>query len=213
MNKQLLIAGTSFGQATKALVLVHGRGATADDILSLADHLNVAGYALLAPQAPGNTWYPYSFLSPVQNNEPYLSAALEQVYAAVEHALAQGIAPEQVYLAGFSQGACLTAEYAARHARRYGGLALFTGGLIGEQIDRSRYQGDFQGTPVFIGSANPDFHVPVERVYATANILREMGAAVTEKVYAGMGHTIIPDEMVQANRFVFRSAPDEEKDQ
>ena len=203
MNNNIISAGVPVAKAEKALIMLHGRGADARDILGVADHLNIKDFALLAPQAPGNTWYPYSFIAPVENNEPYLSQSLQAVANTVEYAMNSGIAKENVYLLGFSQGACLASEYMARHAGRYGGLVAFTGGLIGEKINRAHYTGNFNGTPVFIGTSDPDFHVPVERVYATANIFREMGAAVTEKVYANMGHTINQDEMDHANRIVF----------
>lgn len=206
MNNNIIAAGVPLAKATKALIMLHGRGANAQDILGLAEHLNVKDFALLAPQAPGNTWYPYSFISPVENNEPYLSQSLQAVADAVAHAINNGIAKENIYLLGFSQGACLASEYMARNAERYGGLIVFTGGLIGEQINRNNYTGNFSGTPVFIGTSDPDFHVPVERVYATANILKQMGAAVTEKVYTNMGHTINQDELAHANSLVLATA-------
>lgn len=206
MNNNIIAAGVPLAKATKALIMLHGRGANAQDILGLAEHLNVKDFALLAPQAPGNTWYPYSFISPVENNEPYLSQSLQAVADAVAHAINNGIAKENIYLLGFSQGACLASEYVARNAERYGGLIVFTGGLIGEQINRNNYTGNFSGTPVFIGTSDPDFHVPVERVYATANILKQMGAVVTEKVYTNMGHTINQDELAHANSLVLATA-------
>lgn len=210
MNNNIINSGVPVKQARKALIMLHGRGANAQDILGLASHLNVKDYALLAPQAEGNTWYPYSFIAPVANNEPYLSQSLKAVDDTVAYAINNGIAKENIYLLGFSQGACLASEYLARNAGRYGGLVVFTGGLIGEQIDRSNYKGHFDGTPVFIGTSDPDFHVPVERVYATANILKEMGASVTEKVYANMGHTINQDELTNANNLVFTEVVNKE---
>lgn len=202
MNNNIITAGMPLANATKALIMLHGRGANAQDILGLAEHLNIKDFALLAPQAPGNTWYPHSFLAPVENNEPYLSHSLKTVADTVNYAMKNGIAKENIYLLGFSQGACLISEYMARNADRYGGLVVFTGGLIGEQINRNNYKGNFSGTPVFIGTSDPDFHVPVERVYATTNILKQMGAVVTEKVYANMGHTINQDELAHANSLV-----------
>ncbi len=199
----MIAAGVPITKAAKALIMLHGRGADARDILGLSAHLNINDFALIAPQAQGNTWYPYSFISPVQNNEPYLSQSLQTVADTVAYAMKNGIAKENIYLLGFSQGACLASEYMARNADRYGGLVLFTGGLIGEKINRNIYTGNFNGTPVFIGTSDPDFHVPVERVYTTANILREMGADVTEKVYPNMGHTINQDELTNANSIVF----------
>ncbi len=192
--------------AGKALIMLHGRGGSAEDVLSLAAYFNVKDYALLAPQATNNTWYPYSFMAPVSENEPYLSSALETVDTTFKKATEAGISPENIYLFGFSQGACLTLEFTARNARKLGGIAAIIGGLIGEKINRTNYKGDFAQTPVFIGTSDPDFHVPVARVYATANILKEMNAAVTEKVYNGVGHTINQDEIALINKLIFKSA-------
>lgn len=190
---------------SKVLILLHGRGGSAEDILSLASHFDVNDYTLLAPQATNNTWYPFSFLAPPTQNEPWLSSALELLKEVVNDVNSKGVPTPAIYFAGFSQGACLMLEFVARNATRYGGAVAFTGGLIGDRIYNANYSGDFGGTPVFIGSSNPDSHVPVERVYATANILRDMNAIVTEKVYAGMGHTINQDEIENANKIVFNS--------
>ena len=198
-TKNIITAGKETGAAKKALIMLHGRGAHAQDILSLADYLAVQDFALIAPQATGNTWYPYSFLAPPAQNEPWLSSALDIVKETIDDLNSKGIANEQIYLLGFSQGACLTVEFAARNATKYGGIIAFTGGLIGDKIYGENYKGNFAGTPVFIGSSNPDFHVPVERVYATTNILKNMGASVTEKIYNNMGHTINEDELQHAN--------------
>jgi phospholipase/carboxylesterase len=198
-QKDVITAGKKIGEASKALVMVHGRGAGAADILSLARYLSVADFALIAPQATNSAWYPYSFLAPQRQNEPWLSSALTILKEITDDLMNQGIAADNIYLLGFSQGACLMLEFAARNARKWGGVIAFTGGLIGDKIDRSNYSGSFAETPMFIGSSNPDMHVPVERVYATTNILKEMGAAVTEKVYNNMGHTIIEDEISHAN--------------
>ena len=202
-TKNIIAAGQDLQKAEKALILVHGRGGDAKDILFLADELAVSDFALLAPQASGNTWYPYSFMAPQAQNEPYLSSALDTLQELVADINAAGISKDNIYFLGFSQGACLTLEYVARNAARYGGVVAFTGGLIGEKIDRANYSGDFGGTPVFIGTSDPDPHVPVERVYATTNILKEMNASVTEKVYTRMGHTINQDEIDQANNLIF----------
>lgn len=205
MSNQIIKAGLNIAQANKALIMLHGRGGSAEDILSLAGHFPVKDFALLAPQAAGNTWYPYSFMAPVINNEPHLSNALQAVDDTVELALQNGIERKNIFLLGFSQGACLASEYMARNADAYGGLIVFTGGLIGEQINRSNYSGNFGNMPVFIGTSNPDFHVPVERVYATTNILKEMGAVVTEKIYDNMGHTINHDEIEHASEILGRN--------
>jgi phospholipase/carboxylesterase len=198
-KRNIVAAGTPIDQAEKAMIFIHGRGADARGILEIAGHLEIEGFALLAPQATGNTWYPYSFLSPVEMNEPWLSSAIAAIHELIDEVVEAGIRTENIYLLGFSQGACLTLESAARKAQRYGGLIAFTGGLIGEKIDRSKYQGKFGGTPVFIGSGDPDPHIPVSRVNDSSLVLREMGATVTEKIYPGIPHTIIQDEIDWVN--------------
>ena len=203
-TKNLVTAGQELGADSKVLIMVHGRGGSAEDILSLADYLEVKDFTLLAPQATNHTWYPYSFMAPPPQNEPWLSSSLDLLKDLVDELHAKDVPSERIYFLGFSQGACLTLEYVTRHAVRYGGVVAFTGGLIGDTIYPGNYRGDFDHTPVFIGTSNPDPHVPVERVHATVNILKTMGADVTEKVYPGMGHTISPDELDHANRLVFR---------
>ncbi len=203
-TKNIIMAGKDLAAADRALILVHGRGGSAGDILSLADYLPVEGYALLAPQATRNSWYPYSFLAPPAENQPWLGSALELLAEVVEDVLAAGIGRERIYFTGFSQGACLTLEFVARNAARYGGVAAFTGGLIGDRIYVGNYTGDFAGTPFFIGTGNPDPHVPVERVEETVRVLRGMGATVTEKVYPGIPHTIVADELELAGKLVFQ---------
>ncbi|WP_083610306.1 alpha/beta hydrolase [Pontibacter flavimaris] len=153
-SKKVITKGKLLSETGKALILVHGRGATAQSILELADHLPVQDFTLFAPQATNNSWYPYSFMAPEEQNQP----ALEQLDELVQSILNQGVKSEGLYLAGFSQGACLASEYATRNARKYGGLLLFTGGLIGQQLNTSRYKGDFDGTPVLITSGDPDAH-------------------------------------------------------
>jgi phospholipase/carboxylesterase len=185
--------------------MIHGRGAHAEDILSLSSHLSVKDYALIAPQATNNTWYPYSFMVPPLQNEPWLSSALQLLKEIVTDIVSRGIPSSQVFLLGFSQGACLTLEFVTRNAMKYGGVVAFTGGLIGDKIYPENYKGDFDKTPVFLGTSNPDPHVPVERVYATSNILKKMNAKVTEKVYENMGHTINMDEIETVNNLIFNS--------
>ncbi len=202
-QKRFVTAGKDISEAKKALIMLHGRGATAEDILGLASHLRVKDYALIAPQATNHTWYPYSFLVPPEQNEPWLSSAIAMLNDIVNDANKAGIASENIYFAGFSQGACLSLEFVTRNARRWGGVAAFTGGLIGDRIYRENYKGDLNGTPVFIGTSDPDFHVPVERVQATADTIRSMQGEVTVKVYPDMGHTINEDEIAIANRLIF----------
>lgn len=202
-RKKIISAGKQLADAQKALIMIHGRGADANDILGLASHLQVKDHALLAPQATNNTWYPYSFLAPPKENEPWLSSAIQLLHELVSDINASGIPSEHIYLLGFSQGACLTLEFATRYAQRWGGVVAFTGGLIGDKIYADNYQGDFNGTPVFIGSSDPDPHVPVERVNTSAEVLKTMHADVLVKIYPGMGHTINQDEIDHANRLVF----------
>ena len=204
-KKNVVAAGARIEEAKKALIMIHGRGGSAEDILSLSNHLQVKDFALLAPQATNNTWYPFSFMAPPSQNEPWLTSALSVLNEVLNDATGQGIATENIYFLGFSQGACLTLEFVTRNAQRYGGVAAFTGGLIGDKIYPENYNGDFAGTPVFIGSSNPDPHVPVERIYATSNVLKAMHAAVTEKIYDNMGHTINQDEIDLVNSLVFNT--------
>jgi phospholipase/carboxylesterase len=197
---QVIRKGTG---AEKVLILLHGRGSSAQDIISLADELPVGNFELLAPQAAAHSWYPYSFLAPIQQNEPWLSSALGVLKRLVSDTVALGVKQEHIYFAGFSQGACLMLEYMARNGERYGGAAAFTGGLIGDQLYPQHYNGDFRGTPVFIGTSDPDPHVPVARVHETAALLTRMNADVLEKVYPGMGHTIMGEELAAATAHVF----------
>ena len=202
-TKNIIKAGQPLTSQSKVLILLHGRGATAEDILSLSHYLNVKDFALLAPQATNNSWYPQSFLSPTAQNEPWLSSALSIINKVVEDVLSNGVIEQHIYFAGFSQGACLTLEYITRNARKYGGAVAFTGGLIGDKLYTDNYAGDFQQTPVFIGTSDPDPHVPVQRVLATEAQLKKMNANVQVKVYPNMGHTINDDEIKWANELVF----------
>ncbi|HLS29999.1 MAG TPA: dienelactone hydrolase family protein, partial [Flavobacteriaceae bacterium] len=172
-KKNIITAGKSLQEAKKALVMVHGRGANARNILGLASQFEVAEYALLAPEATNNTWYPYSFLAKPEQNEPWLSSALDLLKETVEKITKQGITAENIYFLGFSQGACLTLEFVARHAQRFGGVAAFTGGLIGDKINEEDYSGDFNETPIFIGTGDPDPHVPLQRVKESVDILKK----------------------------------------
>lgn len=204
-SKNIITAGKDISEAKKVLVLLHGRGANAQDILSLADHFPVGDFSLFAPQATNNSWYPYSFLAPPAQNEPWLSSAIEILSDLLEEIKSKGIASENIYFGGFSQGACLAAEFVTRNAARFGGIILFTGGLIGDKIYAENYKGDFAGTPVFIGTGNPDAHVPVERVNQTAEIMKKMNAEVTVKVYDNKPHSISQDEIEFANKLIFKT--------
>jgi phospholipase/carboxylesterase len=187
-------AGEPLETATAAVVLVHGRGATARGILGLAEEFN-APVAALAPQAAGNTWYPNSFLAPVAQNEPGRSSGLRAVGDAVSTAGEADIPPERVLVGGFSQGACLASEFVARNPTRYGGLAALSGGLIGPDIDPEEYEGDLAGTPVFLGCSDSDPHIPAERVHESAAVFERLAGDVTTRLYEGMGHGVNEDEL------------------
>ncbi len=204
-QKEIITAGKKITEAKKALIMLHGRGASAEDILRLKPYLNVEEFAILAPQATNSTWYPYSFLAPRDQNEPWLSSALNLITELVGDINMAGIPKDHIYFLGFSQGACLTLDYVSRNGGKWGGAVAFTGGLIGDKIYPETYAGDFQGTPIFIGTSNPDPHVPVERVKETVSFLKKMNASVTEKVYQNMGHTISEDEIDKANQLVFNA--------
>jgi predicted esterase len=184
------------------LILIHGRGASASDILGLAEPLGHTGLAYLAPSAAGGAWYPRSFLAPIPENEPWLSSALGVVGGLVERAARAGIPSARVIVAGFSQGACLATEFVARNAARYGGLLGFTGGLIGPPGTQFHYPGDLDGTPVFLGAGDPDPHVPWARVEESAAVLSGLGADVTARRYPGLPHTIAEDEIEEARKIV-----------
>lgn len=181
-----------------AVILLHGRGGSAEDILGLREELDFPDAEYFAPEAEGHTWYPNSFLAPFERNEPWLSRSLAKVGETVDAAMRQGIARENIVIAGFSQGACLASEFVARHAARYGGLIAFTGGLIGPPGTAFHYAGSLAGTPAFLGAGDPDPHVPWQRVEESAKVLAQMGADVMLRRYPGMPHTISRAELEQA---------------
>jgi len=194
-GQPLSVAGRDAGEAEAAMILVHGRGGTAEDILRLAGQLGRDDFCYLAPQAAGRSWYPFRFLAPLEENEPYLSSALRVLDDLFERLTAAGIPTERVFLLGFSQGACLTLEWVARNARRYGGAAGLSGGLIGPPGRDFAYEGSLAGTEVFLGCSDIDPHIALGRVEETASVLAELGASVTKRIYPGMGHTINADEI------------------
>lgn len=206
-RQPLFRAGVAISDARLAAVLLHGRGGTAEDFLGLSVQIAAHDVAYIAPQAADHTWYPYSFLAPIERNEPDLSSALG-VIARVLNDLQQqhNVPPEKVVLLGFSQGACLALEFAARHARRYAGIVALSGGLIGPPGTPRNYQGSFSATPVFLGCSDVDSHIPVERVYESAEVFRQMGAVVDEHIYPGMGHTINADEITAINALLSPTA-------
>jgi len=204
-GQAILRRGPDPATARLTILCVHGRGASAADILALADEFGVRDVAYLAPEAAGRTWYPSSFLAPMSDNEPFLSSALG-VLDRIVHDLWQDhqIGPERVGLLGFSQGACLSLEYAARHARRYVAVVGLSGGLIGPPGTPREYAGAMDGTPVFLGTSDPDPHVPYARVVETKEVFAKMGATVDLRPYPGMPHTINEDELEAARALLQR---------
>ena len=202
-RKNITTKGKPVGETGKAVVLLHGRGGSSGDMLAIASKLWLDDYTVLAPQATRNTWYPYSFLMPEEKNQPWLESALDLLSSLEAELLKEGVLPGSLYFGGFSQGACLSLEYAARNAKKYGGVLAFTGGLIGESVNKNKYRGDFQQTPVFIGSSDPDSHIPVERVRETELLLKNLNAKPSVHIYPGIGHTIIEEEIETVNQLFF----------
>jgi predicted esterase len=194
-GQPLLTAGESLASARAAMIMLHGRGASATDILSFVEYLPESGFAFLAPQAANHTWYPYSFLAPFAQNEPYLSSALETIEDVLAQVSVAGIPVERVMILGFSQGACLGSEYVARHAKRFGGFVAWTGGVAGPDGTPRDYSGNLAGTPIFLGSSDPDPHVPLARVKLTEDVFTRLGGVVTTRIYPGMPHTVNQDEI------------------
>ena len=201
-------AGAPLTRARAAMVMLHGRGATPESILSLAPALDAPDFAYLAPQAGGDSWWPQSFLAPIPSNEPGISSAMAAVADVLRQTAAAGIPPERTFLLGFSQGACLAAEFAARHARRYGGVSALSGGLIGPDGTPRNYPGSLEGTPVFLGCSDVDSHIPAKRVRESAEVLGKLGADVTMRLYPGMGHLINEDEIAAVRSMMETAALD-----
>lgn len=193
------VSGLPLGEAKKVLIMLHGRGDSAGSFIGLAQELEIPDFTVIALQAKQNTWYPYSFLAPVSSNQPFLDDSLDEIKMLSAELYDQGFASGQIYFLGFSQGACLTLEFTARNAKKYGGIIAFTGGLIGEHLSYSEYAGDFEHTPVFIGSSDRDPHVPEQRIHESVAVIEKMGASVEKVIYPGMGHTINREEMEKAN--------------
>ena len=200
----VLRKGPAAAQARVAVVLLHGRGDSAAGILGLADAFDLPDVTWVAPQAAGHTWYPYSFLAPLDDNQPGLDSGLGVIGDLLQTLAADGVPAARVALMGFSQGACLALEYAARNARRYGGIVALSGGLIGPPATSRAYNGTFDGTPVFLGCSDVDPHIPVERVHESAAVFTRMGAMVDERIYPRMGHTVNAEE-VQAATAMLRA--------
>lgn len=193
-------AGKPLGEAKKAAIMIHGRGASAASILPLEKYLNLEDYTLLAPQAEGSTWYPYSFMAPDLQNRTALESSISILEKCWKELIDAGLEPENIVLIGFSQGACLSLEFASRNAQKLGGVIAFTGGLIGESLDPKKYQGDFQQTPIFIGSSDRDFHVPAVRIKESAELMKKMGANVKVMLFDDPEHTIRQEEIDWVNK-------------
>jgi predicted esterase len=201
--KNTIAAGALIESAKAAVILVHGRGATPESMLPLAEAFGRDDVHYLAPRATQNSWYPNSFLAPIEMNEPWLSSALSVLAALVDGLAGEGFSSDRIGIVGFSQGACLTSEFIARNARRYGMAGILTGGVIGPTGTPRSYPGSLDGTPAFIGSSDIDPHVPLERIKETTAVLSKLGASVDERIYPRMGHTVNDDE-VKAVRALLR---------
>lgn len=194
-GRKLSYKGTPLGEADAAVLMLHGRGDSAAGILGLADALGAPELAYAAPQAENQTWYPNSFLAPLEQNEPWLSSALRAVGDALDELEAAGIPRAKVVLLGFSQGACLALEYTARNAQRYGGVVALSGGLIGPDAAPRDYPGSLEATPIFLGCSDVDAHIPETRVHHSAEVMTRLGGDVSKRIYPGMGHTVNQDEV------------------
>lgn len=201
-KNQPVRAGEEIENSKGAIIMIHGRGATAESIVTLANELDASGFHLVAPQAAGFQWYPNSFLAPAERNEPGLSSGLQAIFDIMTDLESKGINKEKIVFLGFSQGACLASEFVARHPRRYGGLIAFSGGLIGDELDPKNYSGSLENTPAFFGCSDIDPHIPEERVHESTDILEKLNAAVTKKIYPNMGHTINRDELQEAEKIL-----------
>jgi len=195
--------GLPISESKKAIILLHGRGATAESIVSLADYLELADFSIFAPQAAQRTWYPYGFMASDQGNLSALNSSLQQVSLLFQFLIENGKAPDQIYVMGFSQGACLSLEFVARNGQKLGGVVAFTGGLIGEKLEEKKYIGDFQGTPILLSSSAHDMHVPAQRINDSAQLLQRMGAEVSLKFFEDELHTIRPEELTWVNQTLF----------
>lgn len=194
-SQPVLHAGAPLAGARLVVIMAHGRGAGAEDMLGLAAELRLEGVAFLAPQAAGSTWYPNRFMAPLGDNEPWLTSALGKIARVLDAAVEAAVPHERVAFVGFSQGACLISEFAARHARRYAAVAALSGGVIGPPGTPRDYPGSFDGTPAFFGCSDVDPHIPAARVSESAELYRRMGAVVDERIYPRMGHTVNQDEL------------------
>jgi phospholipase/carboxylesterase len=201
--KNISLAGKPLEEAKKVMVMIHGRGASAQSILSLSQYFKTDDIAYIAPQASGGTWYPYSFLTPMEENEPYLSSALVTVGEVVEKLKTEhGFGQKDIYLLGFSQGACLALEFGARNAGRYGGIFGLSGGLIGPVGTPRNYEGSMDETPVFLGCSDVDFHIPKDRVLESGEVFEKLNANVKVQIYKNFGHSVNDDEITAVNKIL-----------
>ena len=203
-NNQYIASGTPISEAKHALIMIHGRGASAESIVALAPHLKLPGQtAILAPRAAHQQWYPERFTAPEESNQPFLDQSLAQLSGLLANLVHLGIPTKEIYFLGFSQGACLALEFVARNAAPYGGVVAFTGGLIGEEMQVERYHGDFEQTPILISTSNPDHHVPLKRVKDSGCQLERMNAKVNVIAFPGKPHNITNEEIELANKLIF----------
>lgn len=205
-NQPIAATGVELSKAKTAMIMIHGRGASAQSILGLSKELsNTQEMTIIAPQASNHTWYPYSFLAPTENNQPGIDSGLQAISDIIAKLEQEGITKENIFLLGFSQGACLASEFVARNPEKYAGLIALSGGLIGESITLDSYSGDLQKTPVFMGCSDIDAHIPKERVNDTATVFEKLNAQVTKKLYPGMGHLVNEDEIEHINALIKNS--------
>ena len=198
----IVYAGKPLEEAKKVAIMIHGRGASPQSMLEMSQFLALDDYALIAPAADQRTWYPYSFMAPIGSNQPGLDSAIGLLHEIWQDLESRGFRPQDVAFIGFSQGACLTLEYPTRHAKPWGAVIAFTGGLIGDQIYADHYQGDFQQAPIFIGSSDEDPHVPESRIEESRQLIEQMNGNIQVKIYPGLGHTIADDEVDVANQLL-----------
>lgn len=201
-NQPIVTRGPSAEAADIALILVHGRGASAEGMLLFADEFKGDNIHYRALQASGHTWYPQSFLAPKEQNQPGINSGLQAIFDQIKYLNEAGISTDKIILLGFSQGACLASEFAARHPQQYGGVVAFSGGLIGPEINPGNYDGNLEDTPVFLGCSDRDPHIPKERVDETEGVFQQLGAQVNKKIYTGMGHTVNQDEIGAVQKII-----------
>lgn len=201
-NQQVVTGGADIDQAKAVMILIHGRGASAESMLMFADEFDLDSIHYRAIQAKGHTWYPRSFMAPKEMNQPGISSGLQAIYDQIKNLNDAGVPTNKILLLGFSQGACLTTEFAARHPQRFGGIVGFSGGLIGDSIDPQDYKGSLEKTPVFLGCSDRDPHIPQERVDLTEKVFEKLGANITKKIYVGMGHTVNQDEIEHVRHMI-----------